>query len=250
MLLLDDEGRVQRLRFTSRAVWAFGVALGLIALFVLFLLFGYVGDRFTIRRLQLLVEANSPASLLPATEEPATMTEPAAPRQPLSEALVSQAAALKATLLAPERYFFSPVPRWLTRPGQWPLHGWVTSEFGRRPHPLSGGLEMHTGVDIASPIGNEVRAPAAGEVLFVGEQPGYGQVLVLRHGQGYTTRFGHLERTVVVAGQEVQEGQLIARSGNTGQTTGPHLHYEVRRFHLPVDPRPLLPEMGQTAPKL
>ncbi len=245
LLLLDDQGRVRRVRFTSRAVRAVLAAIGVLALGGLFLLFGYVGDRFTIRRLEILQKP--PAA--PAMAETASPAEPAAeaPALPPNAETLAQAKIIRASMTAVERYFAAPIPTRLSRPDRWPLRGWTTSEFGRRSDPLSGEPDLHLGLDIAAPIGSEVRAPAAGEVLFAGERPGFGQLVALATGSGYVAYFGHLDRIVVAVGQNVIAGEPLGRSGNTGRTSGPHLHYEIRRFGAPVDPRGFLPDEGQSA---
>jgi murein DD-endopeptidase MepM/ murein hydrolase activator NlpD len=241
MLILDEEGRIRRVRFTGRAVKTAAALAGVFVVATIALLFAHVSSQFTIRRLQL--ETGERAW----PESAGEAAEGAGETGPLDPESLAQAASRRATMLAIDRYFVSPCPRRLTRPERWPLRGWATSDFGRRLSPLSGEPEMHAAVDLAAPIGSEVRAPAAGEVLFAGERPGYGLVVTLEHGLGYTTFFGHLDRALVTAGQEVQAGEAIGRSGNTGQTSGPHLHYETRRFGLPVDPRNFLPDFAPAA---
>ncbi|NLH48895.1 MAG: M23 family metallopeptidase [Myxococcales bacterium] len=237
LLLLDDQDRVRRLRFTERTL-RFGLAmLGGLALLFLLLVFYYVGARFTIRSLEL--QLHGPAAS-------AATAAPASAGAGVDDALLEKSHADQTGLVA-DRYYHAAHWSWMSAPARWPLRGWVTSEFGLRVNPLTAAPEMHTGVDIAVPVGTAVVATAPGRVVFVGEDPAYGLVAVIAHGQGYTSFLGHLDRAVVVAGQEVQEGDIIGRSGNTGQSSGPHLHYELRRFGIPVDPRPFLPEMGQAA---
>jgi len=113
-------------------------------------------------------------------------------------------------------------------PLPWPVNGTVNSEFGMRLHPQFNTKMKHTGIDIAAPIGTPVRAAAAGEVLFAGWLRGYGQVIILDHGGNMTTVYAHLSRTDVRDGQEVAQGQVLGGVGNTGITTGSHLHFEVR----------------------
>lgn len=233
LLLLDDRDRVRRVRFTERAVKIGLALLGLLTLLFLLLVFYYVGAQFTIRRLELQLQGPKTA---PAAA-PAVGLDDAAPPPAIGDH----------PGLAAERYYYDAHWPWSGMPDRWPLHGWVTSEFGLRISPLTATPEMHTGVDIAAPVGTAVLAPAPGKVLFVGEDPLYGLVAVIAHGQGYTSFLGHLDRAVVAAGQEIREDDIIGRSGNTGKSSGPHLHYELRRFGIPVDPRPFLPEMGQAA---
>ncbi len=126
--------------------------------------------------------------------------------------------------------------RWSSTPSIWPTNGWVTSSFGRRISPFTGAPAMHSGLDIASKRGTKVIAPAAGTVRAVGNDPFLGRYIVLQHGFGKTTRFGHMERQTVRKGQSVSRGQVIGIVGSTGRSTGPHLHYEVRINDVPVDP--------------
>jgi murein DD-endopeptidase MepM/ murein hydrolase activator NlpD len=117
-----------------------------------------------------------------------------------------------------------------------PLRGPFTSRFGLRAHPLFGRRHFHTGVDIAAPRGTPVRAAADGTVLYAGWYGGYGKLVVLDHGQGTSTLYGHLSQILVTSGQRVARGQLIGRVGSTGYSTGPHLHFEIRQNGRPVDP--------------
>ncbi|MBM3270923.1 MAG: M23 family metallopeptidase, partial [Candidatus Sericytochromatia bacterium] len=117
--------------------------------------------------------------------------------------------------------------------------GTVTSKFG--PRTLGGKQEFHNGYDIAVPEGTPVKAAAAGKVVETGNQPGgAGNYVVIDHGGGYTTKYFHLSTIGVKEGQMVQQGEEIAKSGNTGRSTGPHLHFEVHKDGKPVDPEPYL----------
>jgi len=118
-----------------------------------------------------------------------------------------------------------------------PARGWLTSGFGYRISPFTGTIQMHEGIDIANAIGASVVAPADGLVVKVGREYGYGKVLTINHGHGIATRYGHLHKAHVKIGQRVKRGDLIGELGNSGRSTGPHLHYEVRVNGLPVDPR-------------
>jgi murein DD-endopeptidase MepM/ murein hydrolase activator NlpD len=122
-------------------------------------------------------------------------------------------------------------------PSVWPVEGKLESGFGGRRNPFGGNsYEFHYGQDIDAPWGAPVVAGANGSVTFVGWQSGYGQVVVIDHGGGLTTRYGHLSHIDVSQGQTVTRGQFIARVGSTGRSTGPHLHYEVRINDEPVNP--------------
>ncbi|HWP35305.1 MAG TPA: peptidoglycan DD-metalloendopeptidase family protein [Thermodesulfobacteriota bacterium] len=121
-------------------------------------------------------------------------------------------------------------------PSIWPVRGWVTSGFGQRVSPFTEEVQIHEGIDIAGPIGTPIVAPAAGVVTFVGNNGGYGLSLTLDHGYGIETRYGHLDTVKVKLGQRVKRHQVIATLGNSGRSTGPHLHYEVRVNSIPVNP--------------
>jgi murein DD-endopeptidase MepM/ murein hydrolase activator NlpD len=122
-------------------------------------------------------------------------------------------------------------------PSIWPVRGWVTSDFSVRLDPYTGERVMHEGLDVAAASGTPVRAPADGTVVFNGMEGGYGHVLVLDHGYGLKTRYGHLSRIDVKLGEKVKRGQFVAAVGNTGRSTGPHLHYEVRVNGVADNPR-------------
>lgn len=125
-------------------------------------------------------------------------------------------------------------------PSRWPLQGSINSEFGSRTSPWTGDAEFHSGIDIGAPPGSPVHAPGAGVVTFAGAQGHYGLTIVLDHGDELRTLYGHLSRTAVVAEQRVQRGQLIGYSGNSGKSSGPHLHYEIALQGRPVNPRAYL----------
>lgn len=127
-------------------------------------------------------------------------------------------------------------------PSIWPARGWVTSDFGSRLDPYTADRVMHAGLDIAAPHGKEVFAPSDGTVVFAGLEGGYGNVIVIDHGYGIKTRYGHLAKMLVKAGDKVKRGALIAAVGNTGRSTGPHLHYEVRVNGIPQNPRKFILE--------
>jgi murein DD-endopeptidase MepM/ murein hydrolase activator NlpD len=121
-------------------------------------------------------------------------------------------------------------------PSLWPVRGFVTSPFGFRSSPLGTGGERHPGVDIQARYGTPVDAAGDGEVTFAGRDPGYGGLVIVSHGAGIDTLYGHLSALYVREGQVVRRGQAIGAVGASGRATGTHLHYEVRLRGEPVDP--------------
>lgn len=125
---------------------------------------------------------------------------------------------------------------WASTPSIWPVQGWLSSRFGYRTSPFTMQREFHKGLDISAPQGTPIYAPAKGKVTFSGRDGGYGIAITVDHGSGMTTRYAHLHSMAVKNHQKVTRGQLIAYVGNTGRSTGPHLHYEVRLNGVPVNP--------------
>jgi murein DD-endopeptidase MepM/ murein hydrolase activator NlpD len=125
-------------------------------------------------------------------------------------------------------------------PSMWPIEGPVTSSFGERQDPFNGEGAFHAGIDISAAIGTPVRATADGEVSEQEMGSGYGREVVLDHGHDVTTVYGHLSAVAVLPGQHVTQGQVIGYVGQTGRSTGPHLHYEVRVHNVPVNPHKYL----------
>ena len=113
-------------------------------------------------------------------------------------------------------------------PSVWPVKGWITSGFGIRKSPFTGKRTMHSGLDIATKSGTPIIAPADGIVSFAGKKGAFGNVLVIDHGNGYATFYGHCKKLLKKVGDKVKRGDKIAQVGNTGRSTGSHLHYEVR----------------------
>lgn len=122
-------------------------------------------------------------------------------------------------------------------PAVWPVRGWVTSGFGYRVSPFTGKRAFHAGIDISSRMGTAIVAPADGVITFRGRQGGFGKMLAINHGHGIVTRYGHLKDYKVNVGQKVKRGQIIGLLGNSGRSTGPHLHYEVLLSGVPTNPR-------------
>jgi len=122
-------------------------------------------------------------------------------------------------------------------PSVWPAQGWKTSGFGNRISPFTNLKEFHEGFDISARNGTEIIAPADGVVSEIGKTYGFGNLLVISHGYGIKTIYGHLSKSLVKKGQSVKRGDKIALVGNTGRTTGPHLHYEIQLNGMPVNPQ-------------
>jgi murein DD-endopeptidase MepM/ murein hydrolase activator NlpD len=117
-----------------------------------------------------------------------------------------------------------------------PLPGRITSGIGLRTHPVGGFRGKHTGVDLAAKEGTSIAAAAAGRVLQTGEGEYIGKFIIVSHQDSYTTIYGHCSQILTSTGKTVKKGQVIAKSGHTGRTTGPHLHFEIRRNGIPQDP--------------
>lgn len=146
-------------------------------------------------------------------------------------------------LLLPDGAMTSRSLQTLYRSGgfSWPVTGTISSGYGWRSHPVSGEELFHEGIDIAAPYGTKVGASAPGKVTFAGWEGGYGRLVIVRHDAEFETRYAHLSGWEVSAGDEVKEGQALGYVGSSGDSTGPHLHFEVRRNGMPEDPRDYLP---------
>jgi len=140
--------------------------------------------------------------------------------------------------------------QWQThvRPSLWPVEGRLMSPFGVRTDPFSGEGAIHTGVDLSAPMGTGVRAAADGIVVYAEWRSGYGRLVIVDHGSGLQTYYGHLSHFDVVEGQEVRRGDIIAQSGASGRVTSPHLHYEVRVGGTPVNPYKFLARSALSLP--
>jgi len=114
--------------------------------------------------------------------------------------------------------------------------GWISSRYGMRTDPFSGKPDFHKGIDLAGKEGAEVIAVGAGVVMWSGKRYGYGNMVEINHGNGYITRYGHNKENMVKVGDTVKKGEVIAKMGNTGRSTGPHVHFEVWRSGRTVDP--------------
>jgi murein DD-endopeptidase MepM/ murein hydrolase activator NlpD len=117
-----------------------------------------------------------------------------------------------------------------------PVKGWISSRFGHRESPFTGRREFHRGLDIANRSGTPIIAPADGLVTYAGRKGLMGKMVTIDHGFGMVTRYGHLKKILKKKGKRVKRGETIALMGNTGRSTGPHVHYEVRLNGVAVNP--------------
>ncbi len=156
--------------------------------------------------------------------------------------LETEASRQEQSLRELQEYFDDQRSLLASTPSIWPARGWVTSDFGTRLDPWTADRKMHEGLDIATPHGQPVFAPSDGTVVFAGTETGYGKVLVIDHGYGVKTRYGHLSEIAVHLGDHIKRGDRVAAVGNTGRSTGPHLHYEVRVNGIPENPRKFILE--------
>ena len=118
----------------------------------------------------------------------------------------------------------------------WPIRGKITSYFGPRIDPITGVYSFHSAIDIKNKINSKIKAAKDGKVIFIGWQKIYGNFIMIKHNDGYITLYAHLNKVTVNLNQLVEQGEFIGLLGTTGRTTGPHLHFEVRRYGKPVDP--------------
>jgi murein DD-endopeptidase MepM/ murein hydrolase activator NlpD len=144
------------------------------------------------------------------------------------------------SLRALERFVERTRPMLMSLPFRWPVRGPLNSRFGMRQSPWTGEPEFHRGLDISAGRGTAVQAPAAGTVFFAGNGGEYGTTVILDHGHDLRSLYGHLQEIRVKPGERVERGQVIALTGNTGRTSGPHLHYEIQIHGQAVDPRQFL----------
>jgi murein DD-endopeptidase MepM/ murein hydrolase activator NlpD len=121
-----------------------------------------------------------------------------------------------------------------------PYRGAITSTFGHREDPFGNGVETHKGMDIQGPMGGAVKAMAKGTVIFAGPKGGFGNCIILKHGNGFETLYGHLSKILVHTGDNIIIGQQIGNIGSTGRSTGPHLHYEIHQNGQKINPQSFL----------
>lgn len=149
-----------------------------------------------------------------------------------------------------ERFYEDNTLMLASTPSIWPVRGYLSSSFGVRKDPFTGQREMHQGIDISTLIGRPIVSPAEGTVIFATRRGGYGNVVVLDHGFGIMTRYGHLSRYNVSAGKRVKRGEVIGYVGSSGKSNGPHLHYEVWMADRAVHPLNYVLEYSKTFPQL
>jgi murein DD-endopeptidase MepM/ murein hydrolase activator NlpD len=126
-------------------------------------------------------------------------------------------------------------------PSIWPVKGNITSHYGNRADPFNGEAELHLGVDISALFGTQVHSPADGKIIYAQRKAAYGNLIIIDHGNGLTTRLGHLSRFNVKVGQKIHKNDIVGYVGTSGRSTAPHLHYEVRLNDRAMNPRNYLP---------
>jgi len=159
----------------------------------------------------------------------------------LSDSLTHRSLTVEQQVTALYQQYQDRMIRLSSTPNLWPTMGWTTSRFGLRHSPFTGRTKFHEGLDIAAPWGTVVKAAGAGRVSYAGYRGGLGKTVIIDHGFGYQTVYGHNSKLIVSAGDRVEGGQAISAVGNTGHSTGPHLHFEVHVDGVPVDPMNYLP---------
>lgn len=139
-------------------------------------------------------------------------------------------------MISDNKMIFNPIESSRAKEYSMPLSGRISSSFGTRFHPIDKKMKVHTGVDIAVPRGTSIASAADGVVKFAGRKGGYGNVVIIEHPDGRETFYAHCDKLLVEKGQTVSGGDEIAKSGSTGKSTGPHLHFELRENGKPIDP--------------
>lgn len=169
-------------------------------------------------------------------DRPAVGPSPKDELERLAESVVEQGESLRAL----DRLMARAGKVLAALPSRWPVRGAVNSEFGNRLSPWTKVMEFHSGMDIGAQQGTQVHAPAAGSVVFAGTQQEYGSTVILDHGHDIRSVYGHLSKIAVQPGDRVERGGLIGFTGNTGRSSGPHLHYEIQVRGQSVNPRAYL----------
>lgn len=256
-----SKARVQRIRVEKRVVTSFIAAVGVLGLGLCYGLYGltqqaaHLRTEFENQRLRAenekqrieLEKLNSRVEKVEDTSrrlaeksgvvDQAMLPGSGGPALPLDEMGLATLTSKMGRLEEDMRAYEAVLRERGYTPTIWPVEGKLEGGFGGRRNPFGGGgYEFHSGQDIEAEWGAPVIAGASGRVEFVGWQNGYGQLVVVNHGGGLTTRYGHLSHIDVEANQTVSRGQLLGKVGSTGRSTGPHLHYEVRINDQPVNP--------------
>lgn len=268
-----SRARVQRIRIEKKVVTLFSIVAAVVAVGLVFGLYGltqhaahlrtaFENDRLRAeneRQRQELEKLNNRVEKVEDTSrklaEKSGVVETAAafpgtggPELPLDEMGIETLAAKMSRLEEDMSAYEAILRQRGYTPTLWPVEGTLEGGFGGRRNPFGGsGYEFHSGQDIEAAWGAPVVSGAAGRVSFVGWQNGYGQLVVVDHGSGLTTRYGHLSHIDVEMDQPVSRGQLLGKIGSTGRSTGPHLHYEVRINDQAVNPLPYLLTSSKTA---
>ena len=261
-----SRARVQRIRIEKRSVTIFCAILALIAVGLFYGLYGltqhaaHLRTEFENQRLraenerqrQELEKLNNRVEKVEDTsrklaeksgvvEAGANLPGTGGPALPLDEMGLATLTSKMGRLEEEMRAYEAILRQRGYTPTVWPVEGTLEGGFGGRRNPFGGGgYEFHSGQDIEAAWGAPVISGASGRVTFVGWQNGYGQLVVVDHGGGLTTRYGHLSHIDVELNQNVARAQLLGKVGSTGRSTGPHLHYEVRINDQPVNPLPYL----------
>lgn len=270
-----SRARVQRIRIEKRSVSIFCVVLALAGVGLFYGLYGltqhaaHLRTEFENQRLrtenelqrQELEKLNNRVEKVEDTsrklaeksgvvEVGATLPGTGGPALPLDEMGLATLVAKMGRLEEDMRDYEAILRERGYTPTVWPVEGKLEGGFGGRRNPFGGGgYEFHSGQDIEAAWGAPVVSGASGRVLFVGWQNGYGQLVVVDHGGGLTTRYGHLSHIDVELNQIVDRAQLLGKVGSTGRSTGPHVHYEVRINDQPVNPLPYLLQ-GNNSPAM
>ena len=268
-----SRARVQRIRIEKKVVTLFSIVAAVVAVGLVFGLYGltqqaahlrtaFENDRLRAeneRQRQQLEKLNNRVEKVEDTSrklaEKSGVVETATafpgsggPELPLDEMGLETLASKMSRLEEDMSAYESILRQRGYTPTLWPVEGTLEGGFGGRRNPFGGGgYEFHSGQDIEAPWGAPVISGASGRVSFVGWQNGYGQLVIVDHGGGLTTRYGHLSHIDVEMDQPVSRGQLLGKIGSTGRSTGPHLHYEVRINDQAVNPLPYLLTDSKTA---
>ncbi len=243
LLVLRDEGQITRLRVSSRTLQLLLIPLVLLLGLGIFLTIDYIRTKIEVARL----EGGARPAATAAVPAPAKagLTPAVAATPPLTNAELWKLVDTRIMQFAPaDRFFAAQRFDSFAVPERWPVKGWILRQFGRRFNRQSQQYEANFGIDIAAPIGTDVYAAANGVVLQTVDDPRAGRYVVIRHGHGLTTVYGHLEHVLAVPSQSVRGGDVIGKVGVTNDGAGGYVHYETRLFNVPINPYRYLPGGG------